>query len=317
MGDGEIDGPPSRQVVVLSIDYLLKITEIVTKGADDDLVTAVIYLAVSRANLRLTFKDPGRARRLAGIADAPRDEDRQPVSVLAISRELALPYETTRRHVGKLVALGLCRRGPDGGLIIPLEVAVGEASAIGIEAIWRTTLKYICDLARLGVAVPARRRRIAPDIRRITSRTAAYYVLDLLNLARTTANLNVQTALLALAIVRANAQHLTREAANGEPAGAAGQPPSEDFRQPITTYALAREVNMPYETARRHVSWLEAAGLCERRGRGLIIPATAMARPELRTSVEANWRETLRFLEGLADLGLGAQEARRWLDRAG
>lgn len=306
MDGGETDDPPVRKVVALSIDYVLKVADIVTQGADGDLVTAVIYLAISRANLRTTFNDVRTARRHAGIPDAPPDEARQPVSVLAIARELELPYETTRRHVGKLVALGLCRRGEDGGVIIPLQVAAGEASNRGLMAIWRLTLFHLCDLADIGVTLPARRRRIAPDIRRIASRVATYHVLDLLHLARARVGLNPQTALLALAIVRANAAELL----------GSFDPLPDEARRPITTYALARELKMPYETARRQVGWLEEAGFCERRGRGLIIPSGTLRRADLRGAVAETWTQTRAFLTALAELGLGAEEARRWLRRA-
>lgn len=311
MVDGETDGLPSRHAIALSIDYTLKIAEIVTQGAQGDLVTAVVYLAISRANLRASFKDPRIARRHAGVAQAPADEARQPVSVLAISKDLELPYETTRRHVGKLVELELCRRAPDGGIVIPIEVAAGEASARGIEAIWRETLRYLNDLADLGVSREARRRRIAPDIRRITSRIAAYHVLDLLKLARTRVGLNAQAALLALAILRANALQAPDD---GAPEAVVIVP--ETIRRPVTTHALALQMKMPYETVRRQVGWLEKAGICERRGRGLIIPTSIVrSRPELISALEGSWRETRAFLEALAELGLGAAEAARWRRR--
>jgi hypothetical protein len=266
----------------------------------------VIYLAISRANLSASFANPRTARRHAGVAEAPTDAVRQPVSVLAISKDLELPYETTRRHVGKLVSQGLCRRVADGGLVIPDEVASGDTSARGIDAIWRETLWYVCAMSELGVACEARRRRIAPDIRRITSRFASYYVLDILKLARTQVGMNIQTALLALAIMRSNAL----QPGPGDMAmESGGRPPP---RGPVTTHALSLQMKTPYETVRRQVGWLEAAGLCERQGRGLVIPlSTLTARPELRVAMEANWAQTRSFLEALAGLGLGAAEAER------
>lgn len=317
MDEGETDGPPSRQVIALSIDYVLKIADIVTQGAQGDLVTAVVYLAISRANLREAFKSPRTALRHAGVLDAPDDQVRQSVSVLAISRELALPYETTRRHVGKLTTLGLCRRSGDGGVVIPFEVASGEASQTGIDAIWRSTLVFICELDDLRVTYTAKRRRIAPDLRRIAARMAAYYLLDLLNLARASVGLNTQTALLVLAIIRANSLHIARDAEAGPRYARPDTPPPDDMRRPVTTHAIARQLKMPYETARRQVGWLEEAGLCTRRGRGLIVPTSALERPEMLRAIEANWALARSLMENLAGLGLGAAQARRWLQREG
>lgn len=312
MRHGEIDGPPSRHVIARTIDYILNVTEIVTEGAKGDLLTAVIYLAISRANLSASFANPRTARRHAGVAEAPTHAVRQPVSVLAIAKDLELPYETTRRHVGKLVSHGLCRRVADGGLVIPDEVATGDAAAQGIDAIWRETLWYVCAMGELGVACEARRRRIAPDIRRITSRFASYYVLDILKLARTQVGMNIQTALLALAIMRSNALQ-----PGPEETAIAGDSSRPALRGPVTTHALALKLKTPYETVRRQVGWLEAAGLCERQGRALVMPlSTLSARPELRVAMEANWAETRRLLEALASLGLGAAEARRACRRA-
>lgn len=311
--------PQSRQVIALSIDYLLKTIDVVTRSIDGELVTAVVYLAISRANLKSIFREPEQSLRYAAVAESPGDAVRQPVSVMAVARELDLPYETTRRHVGKLQVRGLCRRMGDGGVVIPEGVSTGANGESAMEEIYRLTCCYIADLAAIGVSAPARRTPAAPDLRRIVSREAAHYVLNLVKLAGGTVGMNLTTALLLLAIIRANALHLLgdKDRLQAHAAGAFGLDVivPDDLRKPITTYALAGEIDMPYETARRQVGWLVSAGLCERRGKGLIVPARALVRPELIESIRVNWTETLSFLGAMGRLGVGPVQARKAMGR--
>lgn len=309
--------PQARQVIALSIDYLLKTIAVVTRSIDGEVISAVVYLAISQANLRALFGDPAQNLRHAAFPANPSDIERQPVSVLAVARELDLPYETTRRHVGKLQSSGFCRREPDGGVIIPSDVSRSPAAREAMEEICRLTLTFVTSLSAIGVSAPARRRPVAPDLRRITSREAAYYVLTLVKLARMAVGQNLTTALLLLAIIRANALHLLanepQRLAHAKGASGLAAIVPDTLRRPITTHALSREIDMPYETARRQVGWLEEAGFCVRQGKGLIVPAEAMRRPEMMAAVLANWVETQRFLTTLGQLGVGPVQARKGL----
>jgi len=312
--------PQSRQVMALSIDFLLKTVDIVTRSMDGEPVTAVVYLAISQANLRAVFEAEGEDLRYAAFVNNPDDAVRTPVSVLAVARDLDLPYETTRRHVGKLQSRGLCRRATDGGVVIPHGASTSPSAEAAMEALCQLTYRYVADLAAIGVQAPARRKPVGPDLRRVASREAAYYVLNLVKLARTTVGLNLTTGLLMLAIIRANALHLLGDAerrrAHADGVFGLDVIVPDDMRRPITTYALASEIEMPYETARRQVGWLVEAGLCERRGKGLIVPGRSLMRPEMLEAVNVNWLETQRFLAALGRLGIGPAQARKSLRRA-
>lgn len=56
------------------------------------------------------------------------DELRRPVSILAISNSLRLPYETVRRHAAALAKDGLCRRVGRQGVIVLATAHRGHAS---------------------------------------------------------------------------------------------------------------------------------------------------------------------------------------------
>ena len=79
------------------------------------------------------------------------DALRQPVSVLAISRSLRLPYETARRHADVLVREGLAERAGRQGVFVPTHVA--EGTMAGSVAGHRLVMAFLAELRRGGVTV--------------------------------------------------------------------------------------------------------------------------------------------------------------------
>jgi hypothetical protein len=61
-------------------------------------------------------------------------------------------------------------------------------------------------------------------------------------------------------------------------------------RRPVSTYRLARNLDLPYETARRHVSRLVTKGACLRDGHGLVTSPKALFGPAADVCREAVWR---------------------------
>jgi hypothetical protein len=83
------------------------------------MVTAAVSLAITQANVAHLIGKEGEA--YADLDNVPPDSVRRPVSVLALSASLGLPYETTRRHVEILIRAGQCVR-VKGGVITPADV---------------------------------------------------------------------------------------------------------------------------------------------------------------------------------------------------
>jgi predicted transcriptional regulator len=79
--------------------------------------------------------------------------------------------------------------------------------------------------------------------------------------------------LLVLAINQANIAPLTREAAARSAYGGLGAPAPDDERRPVSISAVAHSLGLPFETTRRHIKGLEAAGVCITSTRGVIVPA--------------------------------------------
>lgn len=104
-----------RLVARLSADYMLRSLKMIGELAQGELLTGLVNLALVQANVG--HLDPTGSG-FDSLESIPPDEVRRPVSVLAISASLGLPYETTRRHVAKMVETGQCLR-VKGGVVSP------------------------------------------------------------------------------------------------------------------------------------------------------------------------------------------------------
>lgn len=96
-----------------------------------DLLRGLVFTAIWTANVKhVTNTAPAVSQTVLP------DELRLPVSVLAISNSLRLPYETVRRHAQALEKTGMCHRVGRLGLIVPAEahrkLASGAVQTHGI-----------------------------------------------------------------------------------------------------------------------------------------------------------------------------------------
>lgn len=96
-----------------------------------DLLRGLVFTAIWTANVKhVTNTAPAVSQTVLP------DELRLPVSVLAISGSLRLPYETVRRHAQALERAGICHRVGRRGLVVPAEahrkLASGTVQAHGI-----------------------------------------------------------------------------------------------------------------------------------------------------------------------------------------
>lgn len=283
--------PEHREAIRLVIGYFLGCADRLTRVLGHDLDTSVVYAALAWENVR-DFTLPVRGE-TAEQAEA-RLHGRTPISVYRLSQMIGMPYETTRRHVGRLSASGLChRRGP--GMIAP-SLAQPQATRIAQDT-WDATLALLHDLGDLGFTSPPPRVLSPFQTERRVARLSIRYFLSGLTAMTTALELDMLTALMFLAINRHNfqAELKGRELVDILP---------DDWRRPISTYLLAKQLGLSYETARRHMLKLLKAGLCVRVAEGLIIPGEVFTRPALVAASGQAWGVTVDFLENLADVGV-------------
>lgn len=142
----------------------------------------------------------------------------------------------------------------------------------------------------------------AVEPQRQVVRLSVDYYLTLQGLLMSVAGGDLLSSTLFLAISRANIRNL---AARGEQFATLGDIPPDELREPVSVYAIARELGLPYETVRRHVNKLVEAGLCERNADGrLVVPASVYARPAFQQVTRRNWAVTRDYLGALLEAGM-------------
>ncbi|MFZ5669283.1 MAG: hypothetical protein ACOY4K_07300 [Pseudomonadota bacterium] len=94
-------GANVAEAVRLAGEFFIRGVEICARAHAGDLLRGIIFTAIAVAN-----------------GEASAGGRRRPVSVMAISHSIGVPYETTRRYVNLLVADGLCRREGRAGILV-------------------------------------------------------------------------------------------------------------------------------------------------------------------------------------------------------
>lgn len=147
-GDGALRGvAEARAVARISSDYLLRTVQLLKEAHDGNLLDALIFQAIAQANVG-HLQGPETLR----SPDPPPDDQRRPVSILAIATGLGLPFETTRRHVNRMIDDGRCRRAT-GGVIVPASALASRRATTAAERNLANLKRCLRELARAGVAL--------------------------------------------------------------------------------------------------------------------------------------------------------------------
>ena len=295
-----------RQIARLSGEVYLKFAQILTEGLNVDLVAGVIFLTISRLNLIQMMADQERAVKYAGVEFPLPDEEREPISVYAVSREIGLPYETVRRHANKLVKLRHCDRVEGGGMIIsPHYRECGLAARMG-DLTLATVVDFVRDIGASGLSVPATAPR-PPDVRLHVGRLSGRYFLSLQDRLSKGLNLELLAGLVLMAIITANTQELRRNQRLAQEFGAMDDVPPDGMRQAVSVYAVSKTLHLPYETARRYVAALIEAGYCVRMpGGGVVVPGRVQFETGFMKMMMSNREAVDTFLVELAAVGVTA-----------
>jgi hypothetical protein len=90
-----------------------------------------------------------------------------------------------------------------------------------------------------------------------------------------------------LAVVRANGQHLAEISQLDYSLSMAVIP--DEARRPVSAKSISDSLDLPYETARRHLKRLCAKGYCQRVAEGYLIPQEVLERPDFTDVVARNF----------------------------
>lgn len=142
-------GDGARAAMRQSGDYLLRTLKLLGDLMDGEIITALVALGLGQANVAHidAVEGPGEFDHLPNI---PPDTMRRPVSVLSLASSLGLPYETTRRHVEKMVKSGMCVR-VKGGVVIPGRSIDNDAHRAAIVANMANLRRLVRGLKKVGV----------------------------------------------------------------------------------------------------------------------------------------------------------------------
>lgn len=96
--------------------YLRCSREIASSLGGGDVLRGLIIVGINQANVAHIPSESGQFA--TSDNPVPLDE-RRPISVQALSLDLGVPYETTRRHVKALIESGVCKRVENGVVMLP------------------------------------------------------------------------------------------------------------------------------------------------------------------------------------------------------
>ncbi len=147
----EGDAARARVAIRLSIEYFLRTAQMISNGAGGNLLSGVIQLAIIAGNVGYLDSNPEEPPPFASLDDVIPDSMRRPISVLGVAESLSLPYETTRKHIERLIEAGHCKR-VKGGVIVPLERALAPGETEVGLANMANLRRLFKALIRAGVA---------------------------------------------------------------------------------------------------------------------------------------------------------------------
>lgn len=284
----------------LGVRFLLDIATI--GGLEGRMLDALLIAGVIEANINPLGHDPELQAAYARLDTPPPDELRRPVSVNALAASLRLPFETVRRHVKRLVAEGLCMMTPQG-LYISTFVVDSPQFAATVKARYARVFEFYKDLLAVNAIEPLPYTPLPADHPDAPVRAVARILSDWF--FRTIDAFRLETpdpltGLVLLEILWSGSEHLS--AAEVEEVLRAGRTAS-GARRPVRVAHVARRLGVPYETTRRHVSWLLEHGICERIGSGVVTSEGFLQRPALHARARDNHANIRRMFRQLAALG--------------
>jgi hypothetical protein len=244
---------------------------------------AILIMAINQANIAPLTRDPD-ARIRYGALDAPApDEARRPVSINAVAASLKLPYETVRRRLRKLDGAA-CHLSGDGA-VVPEEFLVSPAYLNSVRVLHERVWSFYREVRAEGLMgeLPPSRYSIETGI---PVRGAARLIADYLLRATEVFVLRFDDLITALV-----AMALLCESTTPRPA-------------PASVTYVAKRLQLPIETVRRHALKLVDGGWCERDGKGLVFSAAALGQTAWTSLFRDNAANVHRLFAGLAERGV-------------
>ena len=253
---------------------------------------ALLVLAINQANIMLLTRDVEARRAYGGLSTPAPDESRRPVSVHAIATSLALPFETVRRRIARLEALGVCRH-EGRGVIVPSAYLSSPAYLRDVALVHARLERLYAEVSALGLLDPLPASGYAPSDDPPV-RAAARLLSDFL--LRTADVLMRHTQDIASGLALAAVMTASPPLASPPKAGATGAG--------LTIAEIARTLGFPPETTRRRMGRLVADGHCVRSPRGRHVATVRPGDPGWDFMISELAAALQRLMAGLSERGV-------------
>lgn len=273
-----------------------------------DFTDALILATLVQCNSAPLAGDVVLQRRYGAFDSPPPESVRRPISVNAISASLGLPFETVRRRTKRLVAEGLCEVLPEG-IRLRRELLTSGRSRRMLDEVYLLVRSLYQRLSRAGclelMGLPAQGgppwTEEAPPVRIVWCAASDYTLRMMEHLLPNFDSLS--RAFIVLAVVRANTDGLSDALRGGDAAEVEAMVP-DSYRRPARASDVAVLLGLPHETVRRHLMALVEDGRCVRVRDGVIVPASVLARPNVLSAWESNFRDLSRMFLELSETGV-------------
>jgi DNA-binding transcriptional regulator YhcF (GntR family) len=299
--------PAPRIVTRASLDFIARTGRAIAMATDGDLPGGLALLALLR------HRKPA--------ADTSGGED-NPIAVQSLARSLKIPPETMRRAMNRLIARGWCRRVPARGVVISdAALSSPELEAL-LESLRTDFIRMLVDLKSIGFDFDVMDRasedntELAPALQDLADgrsepapaadadgrfdRTILDFILRFADSGLSAHGDDYVRSYVFIAIMSTNASPYTQDPDLAWRYATHDAPPPDEARRPVSLSELAQITGIPYETTRRYVGRIAAAGHCVRVGnKGIVIPTAVTQDPEiLKTGVDI----TRRFAQMIGEL---------------
>lgn len=250
---------------------------------------ALIVLAVNQANIAPLTRDVDARYAYGGLSAPAPDESRRPVSIHAIAMSMQLPFETVRRRLHHLEALGACRQEARG-VIVPTAYLSSPAYLQDVLAAHERMRQLYLDLSGEGLLDPLPASNYLPTDEapvRAAARLLSDFLLRIADIMMRRAEDTVSGMILAAVVADALRPADHRGAAPG-----------------VTASEAARRLGLPAETVRRRLVQLHEAGHCMRDPSARFTAPVALGDPAWEPFVGELAATLQRLMAGLAERGV-------------
>lgn len=228
-------------------------------------------------------------------------DQRQPgISVNAMALSFNLPFETTRRHVGGLLADGWCQRIPSG-IVVPEGVLAEPATRDCISDLHDLMVWLVEQYQLLDLPLPASRATVSAS-REVVTLAAVELILAAIDFGKVGFK-NLREFYIVHAIVAGSIRKVTFDPSLLRQFSDTAMLPPPHLRRGVNVHRLAGLLTLPPVTTYRHVNRAIQAGKLERCPGGVRAAQSYLATPKAHTDDRLATARAQRAFQRLASAG--------------